>query len=259
MKKENKETRRRPHSVATQWRSVGAGELGGFGFGDASAGAFDDAGEAAGQFANTVGAVKKHGFAGNELLANAESGGPGEKIMSGGLLRDAATGDQGNIGKGAAEGADVIVTANERAGENLDEIGAGFPGVENFGGRECAGHHDNVGILGDHFDGGDVESGTADELGSSVDASLRRLHVRDGAGAEDDAGDAADNFADHIDGARNRHGDFDDGNATVSDFFDCETSICAGGSTDDRDKSDLLDTGAKRWFGHGRQALLKAR
>ena len=231
--------------------------MGGFGFRDARASALNDGGETASQFTNAIGAVKEHGLAGDELLADAEGRGASQQIMCGILLSDSAAGNKPNVGKGAAESADVVIAADERTGKDFDEVRTGFPGVEDFCRCEGASHHDDFGIFGDHFDSGDVESGATDELSARIDAGLRGLDIHDGSGADDDVREATYDFADDVDGTGNGHGDFDDGDAAMSDLGDGETSVFGRRSADDGNDSDFLDARAKGLFRHGGGALLK--
>jgi len=74
----------------------------GLGFGHAGTRAAHDGGETPREFTDAVGLVQEHGFARDQFLADAESGDPGEEVIGGVLLRDAAAGNQRDFGKGRA-------------------------------------------------------------------------------------------------------------------------------------------------------------
>ena len=71
--------------------------------------------------------------------------------------------------------------------EHLDDVGAGVPGVEDFGRREAAGHDRDVAAVAG-LDDLAPEHRADDVLRAGVDDLERRVGVDHGAGAEEEAG-----------------------------------------------------------------------
>lgn len=211
-------------AAALHYRGDGLG----LGFGEAGAGSAHDTGEAASQFADAVGFMEQHGFAGDEFFADTKCGGSCKQVVGGVLLRDAATGHERNIRKRPPKRPDVAIRANQRTRKELHEIRAGFPAQQNLCRGHRSGHHDDIRILGDKFHGGEVEGGAANELNASIDAAASGVDVKNGSSTENDAGHMLDDISNHLDRARNGHGDFDEGNATMRNFFDREARIFRG-------------------------------
>jgi hypothetical protein len=139
--------------------------------------------------------------------------------MCGVLLRNAAARHQWNIREGATERADVRVSPNHRAGKDLHQISSRFPTRQNFRGRQGSAHHGNIRIVGNKFDRGNIQHGIADELSPCFDAFNRGDCIENSAGADNHFWYASDDFANHVDGAGNGHGDFDDGDSALRDFL----------------------------------------
>jgi hypothetical protein len=220
------------------------------GFGDSRFGTADDGGKAAGKFANAIGLVEQHGFAGDNFLANAESADASEKIKGSVLLSDATTSDERNIRERPLQGPNIIITAHHRAGKNLHKIGAGFPCGQNFGRRERSSHHDDVGIFGDELHSGNIESRAADKLSARIDTVLGGIGVEHGAGTQNETGNFLGEIPNDIDGTRDSHGDFDDGDAAVANFVDGKTGVVGGGGANDRNDTDFMDLVTQLLFVH---------
>ena len=60
-----------------------------------------------------------------------------------------------------------------------------------------------------------IEPRTGQELGAGVQAAARRFKVDNRTRANDHFGPAAGKLGNHLDGSRNRHGHFRDGNAAL--------------------------------------------
>ena len=221
------------------------------GFGHAGSRAAHDGGETPREFTDAIGLVQEHRFARDQLLADAESGSPGEEVVGGVLLRDAAAGNQGDFGERPAQRADVVISANQRSGENLDEIGSGFPGGENFGGSHGTGHHDDVGKSRDIVDRGDVQRRAADELGASVNAPARRIHVKDRARAKNNARNFFHQIADDVEGAWDGHGEFNDRDASVGDLFHGKARILLRRGADHGYETYFFNAGTQLLLFHG--------
>src|SRR5260370_8152390 len=90
--------------------------------------------------------------------------------------------------------------------------------------------------------GRNAQSGGANKLGTCIDTTGSRIHIKDSAGTKDDIGDMLDDVADDFNGSRNGHGDLNEGNATMGNFFDGETSVLGSGSANHRDQTNFLDS-----------------
>lgn len=172
--------------------------------------------------------------------------------MSGVLLSNAAPGDERNVGKRATKGANIAVATYERAGKELDEIGTCLPTSEDFSRGHGAGHHDDVGLLGDKFNGRNIEPRAANELSAGVDATASGIDIENGTGADDDVGDVLDDVVDDIDGTGNGHGYLDERDAALRDLMDGEASVFGGRSANDGNQPNFFDASLEFSFFHHR-------
>jgi hypothetical protein len=199
-------------------------------------------GETMRQGEDAFGLAEADGVFGDQFAADAEGCGAGEDEICGGVLIDAAGGYQREIGERGFQGADVGVAADLGARKNFYEIGAGFPGAGDFGGRERTGHCDYV-CAEREFDNFQVEAGAGEELRAGVDALSGYIGIEYVAGADDHLRGVFYQVGDYGDSAGDRHFNFDDGDTAAGDGFGGEEGVFGGGEADGGDDADLFDAG----------------
>jgi hypothetical protein len=92
-----------------------------------------------------------------------------------------------------------------------------------------------------HLDGAEVEGGTYDELGAFENAHAGCLGVEDGAGADEDVGALLGEFPHDFNGARDGHGDLEDGDSAVG-YGACDgEGFVYGVGAEDGDEADSLE------------------
>jgi hypothetical protein len=121
------------------------------------------------------------------------------------------------VGEWGFNGFDVA-GAEEFSGEDFRGVGAGFPGVDDFGGGEGAGEDGHAVALAQGDDVG-AEGGGDDKFRAREDAGARGLGVEDRTEAEEKIGEFGGSFLEHADGARGGHGELDAGEATFGEGF----------------------------------------
>ena len=154
----------------------------------------------------------------NEVGSYAQGEGSGtEEVFSGGE-RDASGWNELDLGQRGLEAAEVRGSAHGAGGEDLDDIGAGLPSSDDLGGGERAGERGD-GVAVAHVEGGEVQGGRDDELGSLENAHAGGFGVEHGAGAEEEVGTGFGEAAHDVDGSGDRHGDLEHVDAAGGDSF----------------------------------------
>ena len=143
----------------------------------------------------------------------AHKGHPGLEIIREGFKGDPAGGRQRNLRQGFVHHAQVGRTPHGLGRENLDHIGAGLPGREYFGGSQGAGNDADTTAFAD-LDHRRFENGCDDKNAAGVDDRGAHLGAGDTAGPEDDpVAEMGGTALDDLDGPRDGHRDFGDGDA----------------------------------------------
>ena len=90
------------------------------------------------------------GFGIHEVSSDAEGKGPGFEEVFGGGDRNAAGGDELDLGERGFDALEVGGSAHCRRREDLDDVGSGLPGGDDLGGGEGAGKRGD-GVAVAHF------------------------------------------------------------------------------------------------------------
>ena len=176
----------------------------------------------------------------NQFGSDADRGRARLNEVRGGLLVDPAGRDHPDLRQRGFERVDVLISTHRTAGENLDEVGAGHPGVDDLRGRERAGNGGDA--LGRReLDHAAVQPRRGNELRTRFDAARGGRGIEYRAGADEQARGFLDQSCDQIDRARHGHGDFDDGNAAGRHFMRGEERVLAVGDADGGDNPNLAD------------------
>src|SRR6266436_976746 len=102
---------------------------------------------------------------------------------------------------------DVFRSSHRAAGKNFDEIRAGFPGGDDFGGRQRPGHH-QLPFPYRKLDDLKVEPRTDQKLRTRVETTSRGFRVENGSSSDKNTGSTIlRQVANDLDGAGHSHGD----------------------------------------------------